>query len=175
MADGEPLSTRCEMPGQPLPPDVFGPCATAGARLAATANTRAAVATDRVSFRTSFKLMRAQVRAGRPSGVRRGSADLSRHADRDRRATPFIPACATVNSVCGVVYVKFSKLVMSSVRWRVFRSIAVSLCSIGNDHPFVPTCLLAERRAQRQSRMSPRRRRHRRSRRAASLTERARC
>ena len=51
------------------------------------------------SFRTSFKLMRAQVRAGRLSGVRRGSADLSRHADRDRRATPFIPACATVNSV----------------------------------------------------------------------------
>jgi len=32
-----------------------------------------------------------------------------------------------------------------------FRSIAVSLCLIGNDHPFVPTCLLAERRAQRQS------------------------
>jgi len=43
------------------------------------------------------------------------------------------------------------------------------------DHPFVPTCRLAERRAQRQSRMPPRRRRHRRSRRAASLTERARC
>src|SRR3984893_5391121 len=50
-----------------------------------------------------------------------------------------------------------------------------SLCSIGNDHPFVPTCPLAERRAQRQSRMLPRTRRHRRSRRAASLTERARC
>ena len=25
---------------------------------------------------------------------------MPRHADRDRRATPFIPACATVNSVC---------------------------------------------------------------------------
>jgi hypothetical protein len=36
------------------------------------------------------------------------------------------------------------------------------------DHPFVPTCLLAERRAQRQSRMPLRRRRHRHSRRAAS-------
>src|SRR5207253_8025892 len=31
--------------------------------------------------------------------VRGGSAGLPRHADRDRRATPFIPACATVNSV----------------------------------------------------------------------------
>ena len=50
-----------------------------------------------------------------------------------------------------------------------------SLCSIENGHPFVPTCLLAERRAQRQSRMTPRMRRHRRSRRTASLTERARC
>src|SRR5580704_2489106 len=50
-----------------------------------------------------------------------------------------------------------------------------SLCSIGNDHPFVPTCPLAERRAQRQSRMLPRTRQHRRSRREASLTERARC
>jgi len=43
------------------------------------------------------------------------------------------------------------------------------------DYPFVPTCLPAERRAQRLSRMLPRRRRHRRSRRKASLTERARC
>jgi len=75
-----------------------------------------------------------------------------------------------------VVCVKFSKLILWSGCWWVFRSIAVSLCSIGNDHPFVPTCLLAERRAQRQSRMmSARSRRHRRSRRAASLTERARC
>jgi hypothetical protein len=32
--------------------------------------------------------------------VRGGSAGLPRHADRDRRATPFIPACATVNSGC---------------------------------------------------------------------------
>jgi transposase IS116/IS110/IS902 family protein len=50
-----------------------------------------------------------------------------------------------------------------------------SLCSIESRHPFVPTCLLAKRRAQRQSRMPPRMRRHRRSRRKASLTERARC
>jgi hypothetical protein len=50
-----------------------------------------------------------------------------------------------------------------------------SLCSIESSHPFVPTCLLAERRAQRQSRMPPPMRRHRRSRRKASLTERARC
>jgi hypothetical protein len=32
--------------------------------------------------------------------VRGGSAGLPRHADRDRRARPFIPAWATVNSVC---------------------------------------------------------------------------
>src|SRR5580700_7313470 len=32
--------------------------------------------------------------------IRGGSAGLPRHADRDRRATPFIPACATVNSMC---------------------------------------------------------------------------
>jgi hypothetical protein len=50
----------------------------------------------------------------------------------------------------------------------------LSLCSIGHGHPFVPTCLLAERRAQRQSGMPARMRRHRRSRREASLTERAR-
>jgi hypothetical protein len=50
-----------------------------------------------------------------------------------------------------------------------------SLCSIESGHPFIPTCLLAERRAQRHSRMPPRMRRHRRSRRKASLTERARC
>jgi hypothetical protein len=43
-----------------------------------------------------------------------------------------------------------------------------SLCSIESRHPFVPTCLLAKRRAQRQSRMPPRMRRHRRSRRKAS-------
>jgi len=72
------------------------------------------------------------------------------------------------------VCVKFSKLVM--VRgWFEFRPIATSLCSIWIDYPFVPTCLPAERRAQRLSRMLPRRRRHRRSRRKASLTERARC
>src|SRR6202030_2054823 len=75
----------------------------------------------------------------------------------------------------GVVCVKFSKLVMVRVGWFIQVTRAASLCSIGNDHPFVPTCPSAERRAQRQSRMPPRTRRHRRSRRAASLTERARC
>src|SRR5258708_38875475 len=64
---------------------------------------------------------------------------------------------------------------MVRVRWFIQVTRAASLCSIGNDHPFVPTCLLAERRAQRQSRMPPRTRRHRRSRRKAALTERARC
>ena len=48
---------------------------------------------------------------------------------------------------------------------------ASSLCSIEGGHPFVPTCLLAERRAQPQSRVRSRMRRHRRSRRKASLTE----
>jgi hypothetical protein len=50
-----------------------------------------------------------------------------------------------------------------------------SLCSIERHHPFVPTRRPAEHRAQRQSRMPPAQRRHRQSRRAASLTERARC
>ncbi len=50
-----------------------------------------------------------------------------------------------------------------------------SLCSIEPHHPFVPTRRPAEHRAQRQSRMPPAQRRHRQSRRAASLTERARC
>ena len=59
-------------------------------------------------------------------------------------------------------------------RGRRVRRQPLSLCSIENDHPFVPTCLPAERRAQRQSRMPARMRRHRRSRREASLTERAR-
>jgi len=42
-----------------------------------------------------------------------------------------------------------------------------SLCSIANDHPFVPTCPPAEHRAQRQSRRPSATRRHRRSRRKA--------
>jgi len=58
-------------------------------------------------------------------------------------------------------------------RRRVRRQLS-SLCLIENDHPFVPTCPLAERRAQRQSRIPARMRRHRRSRREACLTERAR-
>ena len=74
-----------------------------------------------------------------------------------------------------VVCVKFSKWSWLGCGDSLRSLRGTSLCSIGNDHPFVPTCLLAERRAQRQSRMPPRMRRHRRSRRAASLTERARC
>src|SRR5437660_4451577 len=35
---------------------------------------------------------------------------------------------------------------MVRVRWFIQVTRAASLCSIGNDHPFVPTCLLAERR-----------------------------
>src|SRR6266513_3472470 len=92
----------------------------------------------------------------------------TQHADFPHCAPPFA-------SLQGVVCVKFSKLVMVRVRWFIQVTRAASLCSIGNDHPFVPTCPPAERRAQRQSRMPPRTRRHRRSRRAACLTERARC
>jgi PRC-barrel domain len=84
-------------------------------------------------------------------------------------------AVLQVGGFLQVVCVKFSKLVMVRARWFFQVTRAASLCSIGNDHPFVPTCLPAERRAQRQSRMPSRKRRHRRSRRAASLTERARC
>ena len=66
------------------------------------------------------------------------------------------------------------RLQASGGRRRMSLSLS-SLCSIENDHPFVPTCRSAEHRAQRQSRMPPAKRRHRQSRRAASLTERARC
>ena len=52
----------------------------------------------------------------------------------------------------GVVCVKFSKSGMGGGLAEL-RAKATSLCSIENNHPFVPTCLLAERRAQRQSRM----------------------
>jgi len=47
--------------------------------------------------------MRAQCRPVDPVEqivIRGGSAGLPRHVDRDQRPTPFIPACATVNSVC---------------------------------------------------------------------------
>src|SRR6476660_52632 len=103
MAFGEPLSTRREVPGQALSSDNFGPCATAGTMFAATANARAMVAMDKVFISDLTQLMRTQVRAGRPAGADGRSTSigsLPRHADRDRRATPFIPACATVNSVC---------------------------------------------------------------------------
>ena len=47
-AFGEPLSTRRKMPGQALSSGSFGPCAIAGARLAATVSARAALARDKV-------------------------------------------------------------------------------------------------------------------------------
>jgi len=50
-----------------------------------------------------------------------------------------------------------------------FRSIEQHPLFDRNDHPFVPTCLPAERRAQRQSRMPSRMRRHRRSRQRSVL------
>ena len=63
-AFGEPLSTRCEMLGQALSSGGFGSCAIAGARLAATASARAAVATDRV-FISDLIQVDASVNAGR--------------------------------------------------------------------------------------------------------------
>ena len=66
---------------------------------------------------------------------------------RLRRSTLFLPHAGREDR---------SKLVMVRVRWFIQVTRAASLCSIGNDHPFVPTCLPAERRAQRQSRMPPR-------------------
>jgi hypothetical protein len=96
------------------------------------------------------------------------------------RLTNAVAVTATVFvSALNAVLLSCVRQVQQLVMVRVVRFIqvdrAASLCSIGNDHPFVPTCLPAERRAQRQSRMPPRTRRHRRSRREASLTERARC
>jgi hypothetical protein len=117
-AFGEPLSTRCEMPGQALSPDVFSPCAAAGARLAATASPRAAVAMDRV-FISDLIQVDASARCGPVDrleriAIRGGSAGLPRHADRDRRATPFIPACATVNSVCEPLF-WFERLIRMAI------------------------------------------------------------
>ena len=88
------------------------------------------------------------------------------------RVFPKIAARAATEELCASSSANWLWL---RVRWFIQVNRAASLCSIGNDHPFVPTCLPAERRAQRQSRMPSRMRRHRRSRRAASLTERARC
>src|SRR6516225_1311945 len=68
--------------------------------------------------------------------------------------------------VRGVVCAKFSKLVMAGGLAEPGSKLA-SLCSIGQTHPFVPTCLPAERRAQPRSRLAVG---HRRRRRAAVWT-----
>ena len=67
---------------------------------------------------------------------------------------------------CRVVCAKFSKLVMAGGLAEPGSKLA-SLCSIGQTHPFVPTCLPAERRAQPRSRLAVG---HRRRRRAAVWT-----
>ena len=104
-----------------------------------------------------------------PSGVTRG---LPEHLGKGshRRSTCSLLSCSERSCVRQVQQIGHGDGVLA-----FFRSRATSLCSIETDHPFVPTCRSAERRAQWQSRMPPRSRRHRRSRRAASLTERARC
>ena len=66
-----------------------------------------------------------------------------------------------------VVCVKFSELVVGAGTGSFQVNSNIPLFD-RQDHPFVPTCLPAERRAQRQSRMPPRKRRHRRSRSEAS-------
>src|SRR5690348_5841572 len=83
-AFGEPLSTRCEMPGQALSPDVFSPCAAAGARLAATASPRAAVAMDRV-FISDLVQVDASARCGPVDRLERIAIRVGR---RVCRATP---------------------------------------------------------------------------------------
>ena len=53
-----------------------------------------------------------------------------------------------------VACVKFSKLVMETGDW--FTQVNNNILLFDRqDHPFVPTCLPAEHRAQRQSRMPP--------------------
>ena len=63
-AVGEPMPTRCEMPGHALSSGSFGSCAIAGARLAAIASTRAALATDKV-FISDLIQVDVSVSAGR--------------------------------------------------------------------------------------------------------------
>src|SRR6516162_3615051 len=84
MTYGEPLSTRCEMPGQALSPDVFGPCAAAGARFVATAGARAAVATDRVLISDLIQVD-ASASAGQQTGSSGSPFEVGRRACR---ATP---------------------------------------------------------------------------------------
>ena len=63
---GMPVSTRYEMPGEALSSGSFGSCAIAGARLAATASTRAALATDKVFISDLIQVDAGVVRACNP-------------------------------------------------------------------------------------------------------------
>src|SRR5215472_3572754 len=76
---------------------------------------------------------------------RRKTAGLSRPAPLSLRGCRSVPP--------KVVCAKFSKSVMGG-GLAERRSKLPSLCSIGQTHPFVPTCPPAERRAQPRSRLA---------------------
>ena len=82
--------------------------------------------------------------------------------DIDWHPAPRRQYIVNIEVVCG----DFSKLVMGCGLAEPGSKLA-SLCSIGQTHPFVPTCLPAERRAQPRSRLAVG---HRRRRRAAVWT-----
>src|SRR6516165_7307282 len=78
------------------------------------------------------------------------------------RSTTCSSPTPSTGSRIRVVCAKFSKLVMAGGLAEPGSKLA-SLCSIGQTHPFVPTCLPAERRAQPRSRLAVGHRRRRRA------------
>jgi hypothetical protein len=67
--------------------------------------------------------------------VRGGSAGLPRHADKDRRATPFIPACATVNSVCEPQF-WFDRLIRTAIANSIACNCPIRFQIGGDDNVF---------------------------------------
>ena len=67
--------------------------------------------------------------------VRGGSAGLPRHADRDRRATPFIPVCATVNSVCELQF-WFERFIQMAIANSIACNRPITYQTAGNGNVF---------------------------------------
>jgi hypothetical protein len=67
--------------------------------------------------------------------IRGGSAGVPRHADRDRRATPFIPACATVNSVCKSQFL-FERLIRMAIANSIACNRPIRFQTAGNGNVF---------------------------------------
>src|ERR1700747_2775724 len=101
-----------------------------------------------------------------PDHLASQAARSRRASARSRRSYSQRSSCRQSSSTLRVVCAKFSKSVRGGGLAEL-RSKLASLCSIGQSHPFVPTCPPAERRAQPRSRLAAG---HRRRRRAAVWT-----